>query len=139
METVWVSDNNQARIICPKCKFSTNIDVTKLKSAQRTKKAKCKCGEIYQFTIDFRRQYRKDVRLPGEYVIQGKKVEIIIRDLSMSGIKFESFSPHQISTDDILEVRFRLNNSSKKEIRKKVQVIWVDGLSVGAQYTERKG
>ena len=140
MGTVWIGDNNQARIICPKCKFATNIDVTKLKSAQRTKKAKCKCGETFQFTIDFRTQFRKDASLPGEYVIQGKreKGEIIVRDLSLSGIRFESFRPHQISTDDILEVKFILNNTSKKEIRKEVKVIWVDNRIVGAQFIERK-
>ena len=138
MDTVWVGDNNQARIICPKCKFATNIDVTKLKSAQRAKKAKCKCGEIFQFIIDFRRQYRKDVRLPGEYVIQGKKGEIIIRDISLAGIQFESFKPHKISIDDTLEVAFKLDNPSKKEIRKIVKVIWVDNLIVGAQFNEKK-
>ena len=78
--------------------------------------------------------------MPGEYVIQGKgeKGEIIIRDLSLSGIRFESFRPHQILPDDILEVKFRLNNQSRKEIRKIVNVIWVDKLTVGAQFSERK-
>jgi len=78
--------------------------------------------------------------LSGEYSIQGKKEkeETIIKDLSLSGIKFESFRPHQISTDDILEVRFKLNNESKKEIRKEIKVIWVENRIVGAQFRERK-
>jgi hypothetical protein len=140
METVWVGDNNQARIICPKCRFETNIDATKFKNAQRRKKAKCKCGETFEFTINFRTQFRKDARLPGEYVIQGKgeKGEIIVRDLSLAGIRFESFRPHQISTDDTLEVTFKLDNTSRKEIRKVVKVIWVNDLIVGAQFIERK-
>ena len=139
MNTVWVGDNNQARIICPKCRFMTNIDVTKLKSAKRTKGAKCKCGETFQFTIDFRRQYRNDVRLPGEYSIQGKreKGDIIVRDLSLSGMRIESLMPHQISTDDILKVVFKLDNPSRKEIRKEVKVIWVDNRIFGAQFIER--
>lgn len=140
MNTVWVGDNNQATIICPKCRFETNIDITKYKNTQRRLKAKCKCGETFRFIIEFRKQYRKDVRLPGEYIIQGKreKGEIIIRDLSLSGIRFESFIPHQISTDDTLEVTFKLDNPSRKEIRKIVKVIWVDDLIVGAQFSERK-
>ena len=137
---VWVGDKNQPSIVCPKCRFETKIDITKYKNNKRQLKAKCKCGEIFQFTIEFRKQYRKNVKLPGEYAIQGKKEkgEIIIRDLSLSGIRFESFEPHQISTDDILEVRFRLDNTSKKEIRKIVNVIWVDKLAVGAQFSDRK-
>ena len=140
MQTVYVDDTNQATIICPRCGFTKKIDVTKFRNTHKSVKAKCKCNEIFQFTIEFRKHYRKKVKLTGEYIIQknGKKGDIIIRDLSIGGIRFETLILHQISTDDILEVRFRLNNSSKKEIRKKVQVIWVDGLSVGAQYTERK-
>ena len=140
MMIVWVGDNNKASIICPKCRFETNIDTTKYKNTQRKLKVKCKCGEVFRLTIEFRKQHRKNVRLSGEYSIQGKKEkgEIIIKDLSLSGIKFESFKPHQISTDDILEVRFRLNNESKKEIRKEVKVIWVENRIVGAQFRERK-
>ena len=140
MMIVWVGDNNKASIICPKCRFETNLDATKYKNTKRKLKAKCKCGEIFRFTIEFRTQYRKNVRLSGEYSIKEKKEkgEIIIKDLSLSGIKFESFRPHQISTDDILEVKFILNNTSKKEIRKEVKVIWVDKRIVGAQFIERK-
>ena len=122
MMIVWVGDNNQASIICPKCRFETNIDTTKYKNTQKKLKVKCRCGEIFRLTIEFRKQYRKNVRLSGEYSIQGKKEkgEIIIKD-SLSGIKFENFRPHQISTDDILEVRFRLNNESKKKSSKKLK------------------
>lgn len=137
MNTVLIGNNNQARIICPKCRFETNIDVTKFQNTKRKLKAKCKCGEIFRFTIEFRTQYRKDVMLPGEYSIQGKKGEIIIRNLSMSGIRFESFMPPPISADDTLEVTFKLDNPSKKEIRKAVKVIWVDGLMVGTKFIER--
>ena len=80
-----------------------------------------------------------DVSLPGEYNIQGKgqEGEIIIRDLSLSGIRFESLIPHQISPDDTLEVVFELDNPSRKKIQKTVKVIWVDDLIVGAQFNER--
>ena len=137
MKKFYVDDTNQATIICPKCRFEKNIDVTDFKDTQKNLKAKCKCGETHQFTIEFRQRYRKDVMLPGEYIIQGKKGEIIIRDLSMSGIRFESFMPPPISADDTLEVTFRLNNSSRKEIRKAVKVVWVDGLMVGVKFIER--
>ena len=137
MNIAWIGDNNQGTINCPKCAFGINIDATKFKNTQRELKAKCKCGEIFQFTIEFRTRYRKNVMLSGEYVIQGKKGEIIIRDLSMSGVRFESFMPHPISADDTLDVTFKLDKPKGKEIRKKVKVIWVDGLIVGAQFVER--
>jgi hypothetical protein len=138
MNKVWIGDDNKGTVNCPKCLFGIAIDATKFQNKKRELKAKCKCGEIFQFTIEFRTQYRKDVMLPGEYSIQGKKGEIIIRDLSMSGVRFECFMPSPISADDTLEVTFKLNNPSGKEIRKTVKVVWVNGFMVGAKFIERK-
>jgi PilZ domain len=140
MKKVYVDETKQATIICPKCGFEKNIDVTGFKDTQKRLKAKCKCGETHRFTIEFRTKYRKDVRLPGEYIAQEKKEkgEIIIRELSLTGIRFESLKPHQISTDDTLEVKFKLDNPLRKEIRKLVKVIWIKDRIVGAHYTETK-
>jgi hypothetical protein len=140
MKTVYVDDANQVTIICPKCGFTKNIDATNFRNTQKRVKAKCKCGETFRFTIEFRKQYRKKVRLPGEYIIQkrGEKGEIIIRDLSLGGIRFESLRPHQISTDDTLEVKFKLDNPLRSEICKLVKVKWVRDHIIGAQYSKTK-
>ena len=140
MKTIFVGDNNQATIICPKCGFTKNIDATNFKNTKKSLKAKCKCGEVFQVTFEFRKHYRKNVRLSGEYIVHGKgeKGEVIIRDLSLSGIRFESLSPHQISTDDTLEVSFKLDNPMRSEIRKIIKVMWVRDRIVGAQYCELK-
>ena len=140
MKTVHVDDTNQATIICPKCGFTKNIDATNFKNTHKKRKVKCKCGEIFQITIEFRKHFRKNIRLPGEYIIQrkGEKGEIIIRDLSLGGIRFESLRPHQISTDDTLEVKFKLDNQMRSEINKLVRIIWVRDRIVGAQFSESK-
>ncbi len=139
MKMVYVDDTNQVTIICPKCGFTKNIDATNFKNTQKKRKVKCRCGEIFRITIEFRKQYRKKVRLPGEYIIQkGEKGEIIIRELSLGGIRFESLRPHQISPNDTLEVKFKLNNQMRSEIQKIVRVIWVRDRIVGTQFSESK-
>jgi len=140
MKKIYADNTHRATIICPKCGFEKIVDVTEFKDSQKRLKAKCKCGETYRFTIEFRTKYRKDVRLPGEYIAKkkGEKGEIIIRELSLTGIRFESLKPHQISTDDTLEVKFKLDNPLKKEIRKLVKVIWIKDRIVGAHYIETK-
>ena len=140
METVYVDDTNQATIICLSCWFTKKIDTTKFRNTQKRVKAKCKCGEVFQVTFEFRKHYRKNVRLPGEYIVLGKakKGELIIRDLSMGGIRFESLRPHQISTDDALEMKFKLDNPLRSEICKLVKVKWVRDSIIGAQYSETK-
>jgi len=125
MTKFYVNDTNQTTIVCPKCGFAKMIDTTNYKETQKRLKANCKSGEVIKFTLEFREHYRKDIRLHGEYIIQqsGEKGEVVIEDLSMSGIRFESLKPHQISTGDTLEVKFKLDNLSQTEIRKLVKVM----------------
>ena len=140
MYTIYTDDTNRMSIICPKCGFEQKINTTNFKDTQKKLKGRCRCGEPYQYTIEFRKRYRKDVRLPGKYSILGKgeKEEIIIRDLSFTGIRFESLKPHQILKDDTLEVIFKLDNHRRSRIRKLVKVIWVRDLIVAAHYIETK-
>lgn len=125
-------------IICTKCGFEQNIDVTNFKGTQKKLEGRCRCGETFQFTIEFRNRYRKSVRLPGEYMVQGKgeKGEIIIRELSLTGIRFESLKLHQNLKDDTLEVKFKLDNTLRSEIRKLAKAMWVKDRIVGAYFSE---
>lgn len=140
METIYTDSTNRLTVICPKCGFEQNIDTTNFKDTQKKLKARCRCGETYQFTIEFRKRYRKDVELPGEYIIlgRGETEKIIIRELSFTGIQFESPGPHHILKDDTLVVTFKLDNHWRSKIRKLVKVIWVRDLIVGANYIESK-
>ena len=140
MEKIYVDKSNRARVTCPKCGFEKIVDITNFKNTQKRAKAKCVCGESFRFTFEFRKNYRKNVRLPGEYIVKGtgEKGDVIIRDLSLTGIRFESLKPHQISTNDILDVKFRLDNSVRSEIRKLAKVIWVKDRIVAAHYSETK-
>ena len=140
METVYVDDTNKATVICPKCKSEKNIDVTNFKDTHKRLKANCKCGEVFRLTLDFRKHYRKKVRIAGEYFVQEKdeKGEIIIEDISMTGIRFASLKPHNISRNDIVELKFTLNNPMRKEITELVKIIWIMDRNVGGQYIDPK-
>ncbi|MGB2928611.1 MAG: PilZ domain-containing protein [Desulfobacterales bacterium] len=140
MKKIYVDDTNQATIICPKCGLEKNIDVTDFKNTQKKLKAKCRCGEVFRLTLEFRKHYRKKVRLHGEYFVQGKdeKGEIIIEDISASGIRFASLKPHYISRIDTVELKFALDNPMRTEIHKLVKIIWIIDRNVGAQYIDPK-
>jgi len=69
MEKVYVDYTNQIKIICPKCRLETNKNVFKFKDTHKGLKAKCKCGEVFRFSLDFRKYFRKNVRLSGEYFV----------------------------------------------------------------------
>ncbi len=140
MYTIFLNDSNQVSIICPKCKSEEIIDTTNFKAAQKVLEGECGCGEPYRFNIEFRKEYRKDVSLAGEYLIHGtnEKGDIIIKDLSESGMRFECLNLHNISKGDVLTVKFKLDNSERTEIRKHIKVIWDRHRTIGAQFIETK-
>ena len=102
-------------------------------------KAKCPCGESFRLNLEFRQTYRKNFRLAGEYSVQEKdeKGEILIEEISASGIRFASLKPHNITKDDTVELKFNLDNPMKTEIRELVKIIWLNGRHVGAQYIDQ--
>ncbi|MBW1728141.1 MAG: PilZ domain-containing protein [Deltaproteobacteria bacterium] len=138
MKKVFVDDTNQATIICPKCGYEKIFDVTNFKKTQKKLKAKCRCGEVFRVTLEFRKHYRKKVRLHGEYFVQGRdeKGEITVEDISASGIRFASVEPHYISRSDTVELKFTLDNSMKTEIHKLIKIVWIIDRNVGAQYID---
>ena len=140
MEKVYVDYTNQVKIICPKCKLEKNKDVTNFKNTHKRLKGKCECGEVFRLTLEFREHYRKKVRLPGEYFVQGKdeEGEIIIEDISASGIRFASLKPHYISRNDTVELKFALDNPMRTEIHKLVKIIWTIDRNVGVQFIDPK-
>lgn len=139
MRKVYVDENNKAMFICPKCGFEKIIDARNFRNTTNIVKGECKCKETFQFVLEYRKHYRKDVNLSGEYIIQKnrKKGEVIIREISLTGIRFESLKPHQISKNDMLEMKFILDNPLRTEIRKLAKVIWVNNRIVGANFNER--
>jgi len=140
MENVYVADTNRVTINCPKCKSEKNIDITNFKDTHKRLKAKCQCGEVFQLTLDFRKHYRKKVRIAGEYLVNGKdeKGEILIENISAGGIQFASIKPHNISKDDRVELKFTLDFPVKTEITELVKVIWLIDRTVGTQYFDPK-
>jgi hypothetical protein len=140
MKKIYVDHTNIATIICPKCGLEKNIDVANFKDTHKKLKAKCRCGEIFRFTLEYRKHYRKKVRLPGEYSVQGKdeRGEIIIEDISASGIRFASLKPHYISRNDTVELKFTLDNQMRTQIQGLVKIAWMIDRNVGAEFINPK-
>ena len=140
MEKVYVGYTNQVTIVCPKCGLEKNKIVFKFKDTHKRLKAKCKCGEVFRFILDFRKYYRKNVRLSGEYFVQGKdeKGEIIIKDISITGINFETLKPHNFSKGDLIELKITLDTPIRMEVHTLVKILWIIDRNVGANFKDPK-
>jgi len=138
MEKFFVGYTNKVTIICPKCGLEKNKIVFKFKDTHKRLKAKCKCGEVFRFTLDFRKYYRKNVQLTGKYFVQGKDEteEILIEDISKTGINFATLKPHNFSKDDLVELKFTLDNPMRMEVRTRVKILWIIDRTVGAQFID---
>ena len=139
METMYAGATNHVTVICPKCGLKKNINVFKYKDTHKRLKAKCKCGEVFRLSLDFRRFHRKIVRLTGEYFVQEKdeKGEVLIKDISMTGINFEASKPHNIAKHDAVEVKFTLDNPDKTELDTLVKIMWAKDLNVGGHFIDQ--
>jgi len=94
--------------------------------------------EVFQIFLEFRGYYRKIVRLSGDYFVQEKdeKGEVLIKNISITGINFGTLKPHNISKDDIVELEFILDNRNKTELYSLVKIMWVSGLKVAGQFID---
>ena len=139
MERTYAGATNHVTVICPKCGLKKNINVFKYKDTHKRLKAKCKCGEIFRLSLEFRRFYRKTVRLTGEYFAQERdeKGEVLIKDISMTGINFEAIKPHNIAKHDAVEVKFTLDNPDNTELDTLVKIMWTKDLNVGGHFIDQ--
>ena len=140
MKIIYVNDNNQTTIICPKCGLEKNINVFKFKDTHKRLKANCKCGEVFRFALNFRKHYRREVMLTGEYFIQERNVrdDIFIKDISMSGINFITFKEHDFSKDDTVELKLALDDPMESEIHTYIRIKWINDRNIGGQFNNPK-
>ena len=139
MEISYAGATNHVTIICPKCGLKKNINVFKFKDTHKRLKAKCKCGEVFRLSLEFRRYHRNIVQLAGEYFVQEKdeKGEVLIKDISMTGINLETLKPHNMAKYDTVELKFTLDNPDKTELNTLVKIMWVSDLNIGGYFIDQ--
>ena len=139
--TFYAYTNNQTTIECPICDFKKKIDASPYKATNRALNVKGTCGEVFKCVIEFRKGYRKKVNLSGEYFSgkTRKRGTLRVEDISIEGLRFRSPDPHNLETGDAVEVKFRLDDSDKTEIKKKAVVLRVKGLAAAIKFTDKYG
>ncbi len=129
---------NKAVLRCPKCGAERIIVPSKIPKIEKGLKVRCKCGEVFKCRIEFRKQFRREVRLKGEFTMAtgGKKGEMIVVDISHHGLAFENMTPHTLEAGEVLNVTFNLNDVRKSRISKRAEVRSVKGNLVGVLFEE---
>jgi hypothetical protein len=123
--TFYAAADDTVKITCPKCNISKSFNANEYKTSNRGIKARCTCGNVFRCIIEFRKYYRKNVNLPGEYRNEktGDSGLMAVESLSLSGIDFVNLtSINLIMKNDLLEVSFHLDDNNKTFIQRKAKV-----------------
>jgi hypothetical protein len=139
-EKIHLDSEHCASITCPECKKSFKIDLSRLETSMKQIRVNCNCpcGNSFPVILDRRRHERKKTQLTGAYIHDKKKTRGLIKivDLSRSGIGFESFSDHRISTGDVLTVRFNLDDAFNTLINKEILTKRINKNFIGNEFLD---
>jgi hypothetical protein len=137
---VYINEDNTALLVCPHCGTSKNVQVAKYKGRKDPLKVRCTCRSAFHVLFEFRRAYRKQTNLHGDYSkLPACKQwgKMVVKNISLTGIGFSTLTRHNLRKDDELKVKFTLDDKRRSEIEKDVVVRLVEDTYIGCEFTER--
>ncbi len=140
---IFVNVENMATFICPECNTTKTANVVKYMEYNSKVSINCRCKNCnfrYLAYLERRKYYRKNVNFTGTYIMLENTVirgNLIVKDISRSGIQFEVPKQVKFKKDAILDIKFILDDVNKSLIKKQIKVISIkkNGYTVGVKYT----
>lgn len=132
------TDNN-ATLLCPHCGTSKTANVEKLKSLGDPLRIRCTCGEVFSVTFEFRQAHRKETNLVGHYCklpAGGDWHGMTVRNISSTGVGFETYSLHDLGKGDQVRVKFALDDAKRSEIKRDAIVRVVKDRYIGSEFSD---
>ncbi len=142
-EKVYITDTNMATFICPQCKKTLTVNVSKYAQIEQTVKvkSKCSCGNNWISVLEKRKKYRKGANLKGiyKYIVDGKEIDrgkMTVIDISAGGVKLKLDVGRDLKADHLLELEFNLDDSKQTAIKKTVVIRNADSPYFGAAFRD---
>lgn len=134
---VYVGKDGNAVIVCPHCGTTKTVDVKKFRRSRDALKVKCGCGSYFTVSLEFRGAYRKQTRLAGHFTkMPVSWGEMEVKNVSMTGVGFETLAEHDLEEGDEVTVKFSLDDASRTEVKKRVVVRVVKDKYVGCEFAD---
>ena len=140
-DKVYISSQQMATFVCPKCSRSKTVSVSKYAHLDKLIKVnvKCPCGHAYTSILEKRKQYRKETHLSGTYVhfLDGRPANrglMTVKDISANGMKLKLNVELICDVGDLLDVEFHLDNRNRTLIKKRVIVKNISGPDIGVEF-----
>ena len=138
---VFTNEKGEAVIRCCVCGRKKTANVIAYQGSDKKLRVTCPCGTAFFVHLDWRRHYRKQVNLDGDYVREGAKEEIgtmEVNDVSMGGLGMMILQRHSLNPGDIVRVSFELDDGPRSHISRNAIVRNVDGSLVGVEFCDNK-
>ena len=134
----YVRPNNRAVLICPYCGQWRRILADPFRGKKHKLKVKCFCKETFKVFLEFRKEVRKEKFLRGGSCIdhsqKGSRCDIVIIDISVTGLAFSSLDAPTLRIDDELGVEFSLDFGKGPNIKRDVIVKNIRHKRVGCEF-----
>ena len=136
-QKAFVREDGTTVLKCPFCRHARTVSVQKIKDKKKVIKVKCSCQKSYSVSLELRKLYRKTASLNGKYVNLSQNNEsgmMIVKDVSMGGIGFDTVGGSSIAKGHELEVTFTLDDTHSSVIKKQLVVQIVRDKFVGCEF-----
>ncbi len=143
IKKILANAEGKGTLVCAQCGNRRIMDVAYYSNVGKPLKVKCSCGHVFFVSIEVRKFYRKHTKFAGEYILVSKtatptleKGRMRVEDLSRTGLGFRTYDMHNIHVQDLLRVRFVLDDPQHSNINKSAVVRRVEGFYVGAEFLD---
>jgi hypothetical protein len=146
IKKIYANESGQGTLVCDKCGKTKTLDLLAFQNIGKPLKVKCACGHIFFVRIEARKFYRKSTNLTGEYIKMSRDISpclergaMVVEDLSRTGLGFRTKKKHTICVQDVIRVRFILDDSQQSDITTSAVVRRVENDFVGAEFLDVDG
>jgi hypothetical protein len=139
VQKIYVDSDNNATLLCPHCGISKTANVEKLKVRGDPLRIRCMCGEAFSVTFEFRKAHRKATNLVGHYCKLPARDDwhgMTVKNVSSTGVGFETYNPHDLSKGDEVMVKFTLDDTKRSELKRDVIVRVVKDKYIGCEFSD---
>jgi hypothetical protein len=139
IRSVFTEPNGRVSVVCPNCGLTITNEALRRASPAKPIQIKCTCNRIFKAAFEKRKYYRKQVELYGSFIATSPirdENDIIVTDLSLTGLAFETVGKHMLRINDVGTVRFTLNDVQRSIIIRNVILKSVRDNLVGAAFCD---
>ena len=137
---VYLNPGQEGVVTCPHCGLGKMINMSNYQDyfGGKSLKIRCKrCDMSFYVKFDYRQHTRIPVDFPGKLfngTQESTDKNVLVTSLSVTGVGFIVSDVSKIKIDDVLAIRFHLDDNDRSIIQESITVRRIQGAFVGAEY-----